>query len=109
MYIKHKIKCPICGATNATNLYHEDMFSGPLGIEEEYHDCKRCGYGYQFAYGGHLLIVGSEWFVWSYHDYYNHNYMAKLNKKINKAMFMAKRRWKKYHKGTTVKDCPAIL
>lgn len=98
MYIKHKFKCPICGTTNA---YHEDIFSGPLGVEEKYHDCERCGYYYQFAYGSYSLIVGNKWFVWSYSNYYNHDYMAKLNKKISKAMFMAKRRWNKHHKGIT--------
>lgn len=108
MYIKRKIKCPICGATDATNLYYEDYY-GPLGVEEEQLDCKRCGYYYQFAYGSHLLIVGNKWFIWSYHDYDNHDYMAKLNKKIHRATFMAKRRWDKHHKGVTVKDCPVAF
>ena len=102
---RYKVKCPICGSID---MYSEDFYSGPLGIEEEHHDCKRCGYGYVFAYGGYFLIVGNKWFIWSYYDYYNHNYMAKLDKNVHKAMFMAKRRWNKYHKGVTVKDGPAI-
>ncbi|MDD6827908.1 MAG: hypothetical protein PUE12_17715 [Oscillospiraceae bacterium] len=92
-----KTHCPIC-KHNAKWEY----WSGPYGIEEEYITCPTCGYYYKFAYGGYAEVVGNKWFVWNYATNSNNP----IFKRMHKAEFMAKRRWKKFRKGVTCKDCP---
>ena len=91
------IRCPIC-KHNAKWKY----WTGTYGIEEEYIDCPTCGYYYQFVYGASSEIVGNKWFIW--------DYTAKSGdpvfKRMKKAEFMARRRWKKFRKGITCKDYP---
>ena len=47
-------------------------------------------------------IVKDKYFIWGYSTSSD----APVFKRMRKAEFMAKRRWKKYRKGTTCKDCP---
>ena len=92
-------KCPVCG-----NKADWENYSSSWDTEEEYISCPVCGYRYQFAYGNYFEEVGNKWFVWSYTM--NPKTYPRLFKKMKKAMFMARRRWKKHKKGTYNKDCP---
>ena len=92
-------KCPVCG-----NKVDWENYSSSWDTEEEYISCPVCGYRYQFAYGNYFKEVGNKWFVWSYTM--NPKTCPRLFKKMKKAMFMARRRWKKHKKGTYNKDCP---
>ena len=92
-------KCPVCG-----NKVDRENYSSSWDTEEEYISCPVCGYRYQFAYGNYFEEVGNKWFVWNYTM--NPKTYPRLFKKMKKAMFMARRRWKKHKKGTYNKDCP---
>lgn len=89
--------CPICG-----NNLEYTSYSGEFGTEEIYVDCHTCGYYYQFIYGTNGEIVGNKWFMWDYTTKCDNP----VFKRMRKAEFMAKRRWKKFRKGVTCKDCP---
>lgn len=89
-------KCPICN-----NKAKWENYSSSWGTEEEYINCPICGYRSEFAYGNYLEEVGNKWFIWSYSQ---NN--PQFFKKIARARFMARRRWKKHKKGTYNKDCP---
>lgn len=93
------IKCPVCN--NKANV---ENYSSAWGTEEEYILCKTCGYHYQFVYGNYFEEIGNKWFIWDYTI--TPKNCPRLFKKKNKAMFMARRRWKKYKKGCKAKDCP---
>lgn len=94
----NKCQCPICG-----QMADYTVYCGEWGFaEEEYIDCPTCGYHYEYVYGNALEIVGNKWFITSYKMKPPHP----IFKKIKKARFMARRRWKKHHKGVTCKDCP---
>lgn len=93
-------RCPICN----NNIFW-DIYTGPLGTEEEYINCPFCKYRYEFIYGGNLLVVGNKYFIWGH--YTNRKNNPRLFKKMDKALFMARRRWKKHKKGTYAKGCPA--
>ena len=93
-----KIKCPICNKEINITYY-----SGPYGTEEEYINCDRCNYDYEFAYGHHKEMVHNKLFVWDYMDYCLPEWSA-FNKKINKAIFKAKRNWKKHRKPNKILD-----
>lgn len=88
--------CPICNSKAKYEIYNSEW-----GTEEEYMDCKKCGHFFQFAYGNYVEIVGNKYFIWDYKEN-----RRQFFKRIKRAEFMARRRWKKYHKGTTVKNCP---
>lgn len=90
-------KCPICGCQAKW-----EYWTGPFGIEEEYINCPMCNYEFGFAYGNYKEVVGNKWFIWSYTT----SMSDPIFKKMKRAEFMAKRRWKKHRKGTTCKDCP---
>ena len=90
-------KCPICGHSAKW-----EYWTGPFGIEEEYIACRVCGYEYEFAYGAYKEVIGNQWFIWGYKT----RMSDPIFKRMKRAEFMAKRRWKKHHKGTTCKDCP---
>lgn len=94
------MKCPICN--HKVNIV---SWSGPLGTEEEHVSCPICKYRYEFVYGGNLLEVGNKWFIWGH--YTNRKNNPQLFKKMDRAIFMARRRWKKHKKGTYAKGCPA--
>ena len=91
------IKCPICN-----NQVKWEYWSGPFGIGEEYIDCSTCNYEFGFSYGNYKEVVGNKYFIWSYSTKYDNP----IFKRMSRTEFMAKRRWKKHHKGTTCKDCP---
>ena len=91
------IPCRICGH----DMKYE-YWSGPYGIEEEYQKCNTCGYYYTFEYGASGEVLGNKWFTWSY----NTRIDSPVFRRRQKAEFMAKRRWKKFRKGVTCKDCP---
>lgn len=93
------VKCPVCD-----HQAEQEIWSSEWGIEEAYITCPVCGYRYQFAYGAHFEEIGNKWFIWGHNT--NQNARLKLFKKMKKAMFMARRRWKKYQKGCNAKDCP---
>ena len=89
-------KCPICN-----NQAKWEYWTGPFGIEEEYIYCPVCGYEYEFAYGNYKEVVGNKWLIWSYTTS-----PYPIFKRMKRANFMAKGRWKKHDKGATCKDCP---
>lgn len=89
--MESKMNCPICN-----NKIIEEYYSGPFGIEEEHIHCNKCGYTFDFVYGNYHELVGNKEFIYSYHDY------DKYKKKVYKAEFEAKRRWKKHKKGVTI-------
>ena len=91
-------KCPICNKKIDITSY-----SGPYGLEEEYVACDRCNYNYEFAYGKHQERVHNKLFVWDYTDYCLPQWSA-FNKKINKAIFKAKKNWKKHKKPSKILD-----
>ena len=91
------IPCRICGH----DMKYE-YWSGPYDIEEEYQKCNTCGYYYTFEYGASGEVLGNKWFTWSY----NTRIDSPVFRRRQKAEFMAKRRWKKFRKGVTCKDCP---
>lgn len=95
--MKNNYVCPICRSPISPQIWQSEW-----GTEEEIIDCKTCGYFFHFAYGDYIEIVGNKWFVWDYHEH-RRNFF----KRIKRATFMARRRWRKYRKGVTVKDCPA--
>lgn len=80
-------KCPICN-NQAKWVYWTESF----GIVEEHIDCPRCGYYYEFAYGGYIKCVKGREFIWNYHTDCSHP-VFKRNKR---ATFMARRNWKKF-------------
>lgn len=90
-------RCLICGH-NAKRTYYDDE----IGILEEEIDCPTCGFYRLFAYGSYLEIVKDKYFIWGYSTSSD----APVFRRMRKAEFMAKRRWKKHRKGTTCKDCP---
>lgn len=92
-------KCPVCG-----NKAKWKNYSSSWGTEEEYINCPICGYNYQSVYGNYCEEVGNKWFIWCYTM--TPKTHPRLFKKMKRAMFMARRRWKKHKKGCTVKDCP---
>ena len=92
-----EIPCPICGR----DMRYEYWY-GPFGIEEEHQKCNTCGYYYIFAYGAYGEVVGNKWFMWSY----NTKMDSPIFRRIKRAKFMARRRWKKFRKGVTCKDYP---
>ena len=89
--------CPICGHSAERTYYEESV-----GIVEEEIVCHTCGFYYLFAYGAYLEIVGDKYFIWGY----SASSDAPVFRRMRKAEFMARRRWKKHRKGTTCKDCP---
>ena len=95
--VKNIKKCPICN-----NQAKREYYTGPFGIEEEYIDCSTCNYEFEFAYGNYKEVVGNKYFIWSHSTKYDNP----IFKRMSRTEFMAKRRWKKHHKGTTCKDCP---
>lgn len=92
-----KIHCPICGCDMRWEYWY-----GPFGIEEEYQKCNTCGYYYMFLYGVYGEVVGNKWFMWSY----NTKMDSPIFRRIKRAEFMARRRWKKFRKGVTCNDHP---
>lgn len=92
--MESNITCPICG-----NQAKHTIFSSEICLEEEYITCEYCGYLYEFAYGNYREILGNKCYCWNYRSNSH-----KVNKKLKKAIFNARRRWKKYKKGVTVKN-----
>ena len=92
-------KCPVCN-----NNAKWEEYSSSWGTEEEYITCPICGYRYHFTYGNYFEELGNKWFIWNYTM--NSKTHPRLFKKMKKAMFMARRRWKKHKKGCREKDCP---
>lgn len=90
------MRCPICNS----KVNHQEYFEG-IGMVEEHITCPICGYRFEFVYGNYFEEVGNKWFTWS-HSQNNSQFF----KKIVRARFMARRRWKKHKKGTYNKDCP---
>ena len=94
--MKDWCNCPIC----KSKAEHE-VWSCGWCVEEEYLDCKVCGFFFHFAYGAYMEVVGNKYFIWDYTEE-----RRQFFKRIKRAEFVAHRRWKKYHKGSTAKDCP---
>lgn len=95
----YKTKCPICNSTIEATYYAES-----IGVVEELINCDRCGFTYEFACGNYAEVVGNKFFIWNYIDERKSN--RSIYKKIKRAEFTARRRWKKYKKGVTCKNCP---
>ena len=83
------VNCPVC-----KNHAEWKYWVCPYGTEEEYITCPKCGYCYEFAYGNYLEIVKGKEFCWDYKT----KESSPIFKRIKKAMFMAKRNWKKFKK-----------
>ena len=86
--------CPVCG-----NVVRRIYFSGPLGMEEEYIVCKTCNYEYVFQYGHSVEFIANKAFVEHYYD--TPDRKRRISKQSKKTLFMARRRWRKHHKGLT--------
>ena len=93
-----KIKCPICNKE-----INRTYYSCSYGLEEEYISCDRCHYDYEFAYGNHKEMVHNQLFVWDYTDFQLPQWFT-FKKKINKAIFKAKKNWKKHKKPSKILD-----
>lgn len=85
-------QCPICGQ----NTYKDLIYSGPLGIEEEYCECSYCGYYYSFIYGNSIEEIGKHTIAWSYDTPF-----YPLHKRVGKLEKAAKRNYRKYSKKTS--------
>lgn len=90
------IKCPICN----DNIKWE-YWTGVWGIEEEQIYCQRCGYGYEFAYGGYFEWVKGKEYIWSYRTKWG----DPVHKRIKRDTFMARRNWKKFRKAYKMVQC----
>lgn len=93
----YKIKCPICN-----NPLEYKEIRGNWGIEESSENCKICGFYNFYAYGASITVVGDKYFITGYTTKDNNP----IFKKMKRTYFTARRRWRKYHKGVTCKDCP---
>nr|CAI9751707.1 hypothetical protein YSBCXYJI_YSBCXYJI_CDS_0045 [Caudoviricetes sp.] len=89
-----KIFCPVCG-----KIIEARYYSSVLGIEEEHICCPYCNYAETFVYGLWGSAVGNKTY-YSYHSD-NEQYRILVGRRYKKALFMAKRNWRKYHKKTT--------
>ena len=81
--------CPICNHPLKSNYWY-----GPLGIEESFEVCARCGYSYEFAYGIHIKCVKGKEFIWSYTTPRSDI----LFNRMRRAEYEARRNWKKHKK-----------
>lgn len=91
------MKCPICGS----KAKYQEYSDWGWGTVEKHVECPICRFRYEFVYGSYFEEVGNKWFIWN-HSQNNPQFF----KKIARAEFMARRRWKKYKKGTYNKNCP---
>lgn len=87
--MKNKTYCPICGA-----LTQYDFWYGPLGIEESVEKCDRCGFSYEFAYGGHREYVKGKEFIWSYTTPRDDI----IFRRLRKAEYQARQNWRRHKK-----------
>lgn len=92
------ICCPICNSK-----IKREHWSGPMGLEEEYIDCDTCGYHYKSYYGYYNEIAGNKCFYYTYLTPLSQ--MICIRKRINKALYKAKRNWRKHKKKCKVCKC----
>ena len=97
--MKNFYPCPICGSKTNFESYFEN-----IGTIEKYIHCPVCNYRFQFCYGAYFEEIGNKYFIYFWYDNIFNN--PRLFKKINKAMFIARKRWKKHKKKTCAKNCP---
>ncbi len=90
----YKTNCPVCG-----EIIEVENYSSSWGTEEEYILCPRCNYAEAFVYGNLNIAVGNKLFYRYHSD--DRNYINLMNRRCSKALFMARRNWKKHHKKTT--------
>ena len=83
-----EVRCPICG-NSAKWIYWSE---GYWGIVEEHTECDKCGYCKEFVYGNSILSIGNKMFTW----FYNTKNSDPVFRRIKRAIFMARRNWKKY-------------
>ena len=83
-------KCPVCGAELSIQYYCIDLIEC-----ERFEHCLRCDYDYQSAYGEEQWIIGS----WLIHQHYSDsvNKVVRTRKKIERALFWARRNFRKRH------------
>ena len=84
--------CPICGCGNTTVVYLDPTND----IGEVTYSCIRCGYVDEFAYGYYKTIVGNKEFAYSCYD--SNSKQERIKKKIHRAIFMARRNYRKFKK-----------
>ena len=88
--LETKIRCPICGEYAEHKYYKTEYW-----VEEDYIDCKNCGYYYAFTHGNYIEEIGKYVIGWSYMTPY---YL--VNKRIGKLIRKARRNYKKHNKKT---------
>lgn len=88
---KDEIICPICGHKAVDKCYIEEN----MGIVEEYVNCTCCNYSDEFVYGNYTTTFGNYEFNYSHSVLNNDNTYALVIKKLHRAIFMARRNWRK--------------
>lgn len=79
--------CPIC----RHKLKHT-VWYGEAWIEEEYNSCSNCGYSEEFMYGNYAVYVQGKEFFYTYGT----PTCDPVFRHIQKAIFAARRNWKKF-------------
>ena len=92
-------KCPICGSKFIHNEYWIESIRC-----EEYDKCPKCTYGENFEYGHYYVAFYKHEFIWSYYTSWNE--LRRIQKKLDKALFMAKRNYKKGLKSKYLRENP---
>lgn len=85
------IGCPIC---NSLNTSYTSYCNDICDIIEGHFICFNCGYEEHQAYGNYATIAKGQKFVYDYRTPISGHFM----KKLNKAIYQAKRNYKKHRK-----------
>ena len=92
-------KCPICGS----KFIHDEYWI-EFNRCEEYDKCPKCTYEEDFEYGHYCIAFHKHEFIWSYYTSWNE--LRRIQKKLDKALFMAKRNYKKGLKSKYLRKNP---
>ena len=84
------IDCPICNSLNTSYTSYNDSWA----TVESHFVCFNCGYEEDQAYGDYAILVKGQEFIYDYRTPMSGLFM----KKLNKAIYQAKRNYKKHHK-----------
>lgn len=82
------VKCPVCGG-----VLHKEHYCNDFTLLEETEHCSRCGYWYEYMYGNEEWAIGGKNIRQCWRD--KPDTMCRTNKKIKRALFMARRNFRK--------------
>ena len=88
MTLNNAIGCPICNSLNTSYT----SYNGSWDTVENHFVCFNCGYEEHQAYGNYVTFVKGQEFIYDYRT------PMSFMKKLNKAIYQAKRNYKKHHK-----------